>query len=99
MIDRDAGGAARIGVLSGNRQGPASVILRSVRGIRLQVGLHAAADELGDRHPEAFGAPFDLPVLAGFKLYLKTYHDGMIIPSWIVFPDRRPELASRLPAH
>jgi hypothetical protein len=50
-----------------------------------QLRIHAAADDLGYRDSQPLRAAAHLAVPIGLKLYLKAHHDGIIIPSSVVF--------------
>lgn len=81
MIAGHARGAMRVGVLARDREGPPARRPWAEGAVALQLGADASANHLRDRDPEALRAAFDLPVLGRFKLYLKSHHDGISIPS------------------
>jgi hypothetical protein len=52
-----------------------------VDAVGLQLRIEAASDHLGDRDAQPGGTPTGKPMLRLLKLYLKSNHDGITIPS------------------
>lgn len=73
--------ATRIRVLAGGREQASRTFGRLVPHVGLELGIDAATYHFGNGDAQPSGSALDPPVLCGFELYLKTHHDGIIIPS------------------
>ena len=81
MASGDAAIAGAVFVLAGDRE----QLPRPAAGVIVPLGRQLRVDtppnHLSHGHAETLRACSDAPMLRRLELYLKTHHDGMIIPS------------------
>ena len=65
------------------RERPADVFARVFGLVSLQLDVDTPPDDFGDGHAQTPGPPLHPPMLNRFELYLKSHHDGIIMPSLI----------------